>query len=78
MSLKKGHDRVKELIQWGADFSKSETGNYDLAKEGGHSRNRILHYKDVTGAEIQRALTAKCYEHCPIFNYLNTTTQLTY
>ena len=57
--VEEGHDRVKELIQWGADFSKSETGNYDLAKEGGHSRNRILHYKDVTGAEIQRALTAK-------------------
>lgn len=57
--IEEGHTRVKELISWGAEFSKTHDGFYDLGKEGGHSRNRILHYKDVTGFEIQRALTAK-------------------
>lgn len=55
--VEEGHMRVKELIEWGTEFSKTQDGDYDLGKEGGHSRNRILHYKDITGAEIQRALT---------------------
>jgi len=50
---------IKELIHWGANFDKNETGNYDLAKEGGHSEHRILHHKDNTGFEIQRALVEK-------------------
>ncbi len=59
MVIEEGHERVKEIIDWGTEFSKNELGEYDLGKEGGHSRNRILHYKDITGAEIQRALIAK-------------------
>lgn len=50
---------IKELIAWGANFDTNEQGNYDLAKEGGHSEHRILHHKDNTGFEIQRALTQK-------------------
>ncbi len=57
--VKEGHERVKEIIEWGTEFSKTEGGQYDLGKEGGHSRNRVLHFKDVTGSEIQRALTEK-------------------
>lgn len=51
-----GTGRVKELIDLGTRFDKKENGNYDLAKEGGHTENRILHFKDVTGFEIERAL----------------------
>lgn len=51
-----GTERVKELIELGANFDKAENGTYDLAKEGGHSEHRILHYKDITGFEIERAL----------------------
>lgn len=50
---------IDELISWGAKFDKTENGDYDLAREGGHSENRILHHKDNTGFEIQRALIEK-------------------
>ncbi|KRP10161.1 MAG: L-aspartate oxidase, partial [Sphingobacteriales bacterium BACL12 MAG-120802-bin5] len=31
-------------------------GDYALGKEGGHSANRVLHHKDVTGKEIEKTL----------------------
>jgi L-aspartate oxidase len=58
-----GTERVRELIELGANFDKTEKGDYDLAKEGGHSENRILHYKDITGYEIERALIAQINAH---------------
>jgi L-aspartate oxidase len=54
--VKEGPERLKELINWGADFDKAKDGDYKLGKEGGHSENRILHHKDVTGKEMERAL----------------------
>lgn len=54
--VKEGPERIKEIIAYGAEFDKEETGEYSLGKEGGHSENRILHHKDVTGQEIERAL----------------------
>jgi L-aspartate oxidase len=58
--VEEGPDRVRELIDWGARFDKEKGGHeYDLAREGGHSEHRILHYKDLTGWEIQRALIEK-------------------
>jgi L-aspartate oxidase len=56
-------DRINELIDWGARFDKTASGNYDLAKEGGHSEKRILHHKDNTGFEIERALLAQAHGH---------------
>ncbi|MBL56242.1 MAG: L-aspartate oxidase [Flavobacteriales bacterium] len=56
-------DRIKELIDWGTKFDKNRKGEYDLAKEGGHSESRILHYKDVTGKEIIRALLTQVNNH---------------
>ena len=58
-----GTQRVKELIELGTNFDKTQQGDYDLAKEGGHSENRILHYKDITGFEIERALIAQVNKH---------------
>jgi L-aspartate oxidase len=55
--------RIKELIDWGTHFDKNKHGEYDLAKEGGHSDNRILHYKDLTGNEIERALIHQVENH---------------
>ncbi len=54
--VKEGPDRVKELIEWGARFDKEADGDYKLGKEGGHSEFRIIHHKDVTGKEMERAL----------------------
>jgi L-aspartate oxidase len=51
-----GPGRVKEIIEWGARFDKDSEGDYMLGREGGHSEFRILHYKDVTGMELERAL----------------------
>lgn len=56
--VKEGPERVQELIEWGAKFDQ-HNGSYDLGREGGHSENRILHYKDLTGWEIQRVLIEK-------------------
>jgi L-aspartate oxidase len=47
---------MNDLIQWGAHFDKNSKGQYDLAKEGGHSDARIWHKEDQTGKEIQEAL----------------------
>jgi len=54
--VKEGPQRVNEIIEWGASFDKEKDGDYSLGKEGGHSENRIMHHKDVTGAEMERAL----------------------
>ena len=54
--IKEGPQRVNEIIDWGANFDKDKSGSYLLGKEGGHSESRILHHKDVTGFEIERAL----------------------
>ncbi len=54
--VKEGVERIKELIAYGARFDKEDDGDYALGKEGGHSEFRILHHKDVTGKEMERAL----------------------
>jgi L-aspartate oxidase len=54
--VKEGPQRIRELIEWGANFDKDKDGDYKLGKEGGHSENRILFHKDVTGKEMERAL----------------------
>ncbi len=57
-----GVDRIQELIEWGAEFDKEADGDYKLGREGGHSEFRILHHKDVTGKEMERALVDKVGE----------------
>jgi L-aspartate oxidase len=57
--VREGVDRIREIIDWGARFDKESDGDYKLGKEGGHSEFRILHHKDVTGREMERALVEK-------------------
>ncbi len=57
-----GVERVKELIEMGAQFDRAETeagGGFALGLEGAHKRRRILHAGDATGEEIQRTLGSK-------------------
>ena len=56
-------ERIRELIQWGASFDKTSTGEYDLALEGGHSEHRVLHHKDETGLEIERKLLEQIHNN---------------
>src|SRR5207249_3588424 len=62
--VQEGPERIQELIELGMKFSEREVPGpdgareLDLGKEGGHSKRRILHAKDVTGREIERALLA--------------------
>ncbi len=57
--VKEGPQRIREIIDWGTRFDKVPDGGYALGMEGGHSKARILHFKDVTGQEIERALLEK-------------------
>ncbi|MBI9035126.1 MAG: L-aspartate oxidase [Bacteroidales bacterium] len=63
ITIKESSERIKELIDWGARFDKTKSGKYALGKEGGHSENRVLHYKDQTGLEIERALLELAKNH---------------
>lgn len=62
MVVIEGPKRLKELIAWGAEFDKNPSGNFDLGKEGGHSQNRVVHHKDQTGYEIERAILKQAHQ----------------
>ena len=62
MVITEGPKRLKELIEWGAKFDKNTKGTLDLGKEGGHSENRVVHHKDQTGQEIQRAILSQVHQ----------------
>jgi len=58
MVIKNGPRVVQELMTYGVNFTE-EDGKLDLGREGGHSRNRIVHAKDLTGFEIEQRLLEK-------------------
>ena len=76
--VKEGVQRIEEIINWGAQFDKEPDGDYKLGKEGGHSENRILHHKDVTGMEMERTLleaikkcsNIKLISHCFVLDLI--------
>ena len=61
--VKEGPDRIREIIGYGTRFDKNEGGDYNLGREGGHSAFRVLHHKDITGREIERALIEEAGRH---------------
>ncbi len=63
MVVESGPAAIDDLINWGVRFSKKDGGTYDLTREGGHSHRRILHAKDITGQEIERALVEAVTSH---------------
>ena len=57
MVVRDGPDRIRELMDLGAQFSRTEEGlSLDLTREGGHSARRVVHAGDITGEEVQRVL----------------------
>ena len=61
MVVREASNRIEDLISSGVQFDSNEDG-FDLTLEGGHSSRRILHSKDATGAEIERALIIEARE----------------
>lgn len=59
MVIKQAPHRLQELIKWGAEFDTEKDGQLAMALEGGHSHNRVVHYKDKTGWHIQEVLWTK-------------------
>lgn len=58
--VRSGPDRIRELMELGVQFNPgaSKAVAFDLGREGGHSRNRIVHALDMTGQAVERALVA--------------------
>ncbi len=61
--VNEGPERVQNLIDLGARFTRTRAGKLHLGREGGHSANRIVHAKDFTGRELERALLHAVQEH---------------
>ena len=75
--VESGPERLQELIKWGANFTISTSStaykSLHLGREGGHSKNRIVHAKDMTGREIETTLLDKVKKCKDITIYENNT-----
>jgi len=58
-----GKDAVDKLVAFGCEFTRRACGSLHLAREGGHSKHRIVHAADMTGKEIERALLESARAH---------------
>ena len=61
--IEESGERIRDLLNIGVQFETDENGEFHYAKEGGHSERRILHAKDATGKEIERALNDAASKH---------------
>ena len=59
--VSEGPENIQNLIDYGVDFDKNERG-YDLTLEGGHTKRRILHYKDTTGKRVIEVLAQTAFK----------------
>ena len=62
----RGPERVAELTRLGIEFAHGDGADgieYDLGREGGHTRRRVLHAGDITGRHIEQALLARAMAH---------------
>jgi len=65
-------DAIEWLIGLGAQFDLETDGELALGREGGHSRNRIVHAADKTGWEIERAMLGAVKDNAEITVYERT------
>ena len=80
MVVREGPRRIEELVRWGTRFDETE-GELALGREGGHSRERIVHaLGDATGREIMRAVIQRTRDepHIDIWENTFTVDLLTY
>lgn len=61
--IEEGPQRIQEMVDLGVHFSQLEDGRVSLHREGGHSKRRILHVKDLTGKAIEEALLNAVEHH---------------
>ncbi len=54
--IEEGPGLIERLIELGVSFDRRQTGEFDLAREGGHSKARIYHSKDTTGSRVTESL----------------------
>jgi L-aspartate oxidase len=62
MVIEDGPPMIRQLLEWGVRFDR-DGGRLAVGREGGHSRNRIVHARDATGREIERALLEAVKRH---------------
>jgi L-aspartate oxidase len=61
-----GPARIRELEELGVSFARSTdspSGGYDLGREGGHTRRRVLHAGDITGQRVEAVLLDRAQAH---------------
>jgi L-aspartate oxidase len=73
VTVREGPGRLRELIDLGARFDRSRSGELDLTREGGHSKRRVVHAGDITGREVERVLLQACDEKDNITFYPDST-----
>ena len=73
-----GPERIRELMEIGVSFNTEGDGSgenastpFDLGREGGHSRNRIVHAHDMTGREVEQVLLERARQNKNIRFYEN-------
>src|SRR5436190_1966156 len=63
LCVEEGPAQVQRLLDIGVRLARDERGALDLGREGAHTRHRVVHWEDVTGREIQRALLDAVAKH---------------
>ncbi len=71
--VREGPEEIRRLVRWGVSFSPSTIPGvpFDLGREGGHGKRRIVHSTDMTGREVERALLGRAKEHANIHFFEN-------
>src|SRR5262245_35753287 len=66
MCVTDGPAQVQRLLDLGVRLARTPDGALDLGREGAHTHNRVVHWQDVTGREIQRAMLEAVRRHSGI------------
>jgi L-aspartate oxidase len=69
-TVERGPKMIEALLRLGVHFDRPRPGpdarvdaDFDLGREGGHTRRRVLHHGDTTGHEIESVLIERALSH---------------